>query len=527
MIAKRFLALTALSLLSTGCSLRSAAADTAATAAPTFNTTQLDAFVTRMMKDYHVPGVGLAVVENGKISYVKGYGVRDVATGAAVTPNTQFTIASVTKSFTALDMMVLVKDGRVDLDAPVTTYIPEFKLANPESTRTVTVRHLLSHSTGLVRTDASIFDLTLTARDIIAAAATTELVGKPGETFVYSNVNTIIAGEIIRRVSGQSWEAFTQEHVLRPLGMTTATLTADALRKQRDIAVPHELNVVSGGLQATDYFTLGADAPAGAVNANAAEMARYVQFQLGEGKPIITPELLREMHTGGVAAESFNLPGLVAAQARELAAKPDSVPASLVTDEHYGLYWGTEKFLGQTLVQHGGNATGMTSNVTLVPQRRSGVVILANAEGANFFMEAVRLHVAQVLLGQTGTDVNATLQAQLKVLGQDNVSIEADRLAARTYKPKSGEMDVWAGTYTSLADPESTRVTVDDGTLKLESGFQSVRFSVKLLPLGSDRFMATSQPLTGTVVKFVQKDGKRSVILESLLGALPIAEAGK
>jgi len=303
MIAKSVLAMTALALFSTGRSLQPAATSTYATAAPTFDTTQLDAFVTRMMKDYHVPGVGLAVVENGKISYVKGYGVRNVATGAVVTPNTQFPIASVTKSFTALDMMVLVKDGRVDLDAPVTTYIPEFKLADPESTRTVTVRHLLSHSTGLVRTDASIFDPTLTAKDIIAAVAKTELVGKPGETFVYSNVNTIIAGEIIRRVSSQSWQAFTQEHVLRPLGMTTATLTVDALKKQHDIAVPYELNVMNGGLKAAEYLTLGADAPAGALNANATEMARYVQFQLGSGKPLITPKLLKEMHTGQVVAE--------------------------------------------------------------------------------------------------------------------------------------------------------------------------------------------------------------------------------
>jgi len=203
------------------------------------------------------------------------------------------------------------------------------------------------------------------------------------------------------------------------------------------------------------------------------------------------------------------------------------VPATLVTDEQYGLYWGTEKFLGQTLVQHGGNATGMTSNVTLVPQRRSGVVILANAEGANFFMEAMRLHVAQILLGQSGTDVNATLQAQLKVLGQDNVSVEADRLAAHTYKAKPGEVEAWAGTYTSLGDPKPTHVTAVGDTLKLDSGFQSIRFTVTLLPLGHDRFMATSQPLTGMVIQFVQKDAKRSVILESQLGTMPIAEAGK
>ena len=158
-------------------------------AQPSFSTAQLDTFVTRMMKDYDVPGVGLAVVENGEIVYTKGYGVRDVATNAPVTPDTAFPIGSVSKSFTALGMMVLVHDGLVDLDAPVTTYIPEFKLSSPESTKTVTVRNLLTHTTGLVRTDASTFDTSVTTEDIIRAAATTPLVGKPGETFVYSNVN--------------------------------------------------------------------------------------------------------------------------------------------------------------------------------------------------------------------------------------------------------------------------------------------------------------------------------------------------
>jgi CubicO group peptidase (beta-lactamase class C family) len=487
---------------------------------------QLDAYVRRMMKEYGVPGVGLAVIEHGRLTYVKGYGVRDVTTRAPVTASTQFAIGSVTKSFTALDIMVLVEDGLVDLDAPVTTYIPELKLSNPVSTRTVTVRNLLTHSTGLVRTDASTFDPKLTAKDIIAAAATTPLVGKPGETFVYSNVNTILAGEIVSRVSGQPWDVFTRMRVLRPLGMNTATLSIKELKQQPDIAAPHEPNVKGGGSQPTQYLTLGADAPAGAVNASAAEMARYVQFQLSDGSPLLSKARLDEMHRGQVAAPDFNLPGIFADQARKVAARPTAVPASLVTGEHYGFYWGVESFLGEQLVQHGGNVTGETANITLLPKQRSGVVILANIEGANTFMEAVRLHVAKVLLGCPGPDVNAVLQAQLKLLGQDNARIAADRLAARTYQPRPSELSVLAGTYKSLADTKPTQINVvDHRTLKLESGFQGVRFAVNLLPLGKNRFMATSQPLIGGVVKFVARNGKRTIELETLTGNIPLAVA--
>ena len=450
-VAERFVIVAALWTLFAG------AVFTGAFAQPSFNTDQLDTFVTQMMKDYDVPGVGLAIVEHGKITYTKGYGVRDVATRAPVTPDTAFPIGSVSKSFTALGMMVLVNEGLVDLDAPVTTYIPEFKLSSPESTKTVTVRNLLTHTTGLVRTDASTFDTSVTTEDIIRAAATTPLVGKPGETFVYSNVNAILAGEVIRRVSGESWETFTRERVLRPLEMDTATLTVAALKKQPNIAVPSILDVRRGALQTTAYLTLGADAPAGAVNANAAEMARYVQFQVGDGAPLLSQETLGEMHLGQVAAPDFNLPGVAAAQAHAAAKKPADVPPSLVTDEQYGFFWGVERFLGQTLVQHGGNVTGGTANVTLLPEKHAGVVILANADGANFFMEAVRLHVAELLLGRSQPDVNATLQAQLKVVGQDNATLQADREAAHSYQPKAGELSALAGTYKSLADPKPTQ----------------------------------------------------------------------
>lgn len=488
-----------------------------------FDTAQLDVFVKEMMDAYDVPGVGLAVVEDGEISYVRGYGVRDTTTGAPVLPDTQFPIASTTKSFTALGVMLLAEDGSVDLGAPVTTYLPEFRLANPESTRTATVRHLLSHTTGLVRTDASIFDPSITSADLIEAAATTELVGKPGEVFVYSNVNTIIAGEIIERVSGQSWEDFTYERILQPLGMTTTTLSIAELKQQDNVAQPHVLDVLNG-LQPTDFLALGADAPAGALNTSAAEMARYVRFGLGDGAPLVSRASLGEMHTGLVAAPGFNVTGLIADQARAVAEQPGGVPPALVTDQQYGLYWGVERFLGAKMVEHGGNTTGFTASATLLPEQRAGVVVLANADAATLFVEVVRLHVAKLLLGRPGPDVNATLQAQLEVLGQDSASRQADLEAVRTYRPERAELTPLAGTYKSLADPQPTRVRVVGGrTLRLESGFQSVRFAAELLPLGGDRFIANTEPLIGTVVRFVEGKGGRTIEMESLLGAVPLA----
>ena len=492
-------------------------------AQPAFDTAKLDTFVEKMMDAYNVPGVGLAVVEDGEISYVRGYGVRDVTTGAPVLPNTQFGVGSVTKSFTALGVMLLVEEGRVELDAPVVRYLPEFELADPEATRTATVRHLLSHTTGLARTDASTFDPSVTAADIIKAAATTLLVGKPGETFVYSNVNTIVAGAVIERVTGQSWAAFTRERILEPLEMMTTTLSVAELERQPDVAAPHELDVLSGP-QPTEFLTLGADAPAGALNSSAAEMARYLRFELGDGAPLVSQEGLRLMHTRQVDTAEFSLAEMISAQAQAVAEQPRDVPRPLTTTGGYGFYWGVERFRGATMVEHGGNVTGFTANVTLLPERRSGVVILSNVGGANYFNETLRLHVAGLLLGDVQPDVNRVLQTQLGVLGQDNASREADLEAARTYRPEPGELAALAGRYEGAADPEPTRVRVArDRTLWLESGFQEVRFRVKLFPLGEGRFLSNTQPLIGAVIRFGEGDGERTVNLETAGGTLPLA----
>ena len=189
-----------------------------------------------------------------------------------------------------------------------------------------------------------------------------------------------VGGAIIERVTGRSWANFTRERVLWPLGMTTATLSIDELKQQDDVALPHVLDVMDG-LKTTDFLSLGADAPAGAINASAAEMARYVQFGVGDGAPLLSQKSLSEMHTGQIAAPDFNVTGLIAAQARAVAEQPGGVPPALVTEQQYGFYWGVERFLGAKLVEHGGNVTGLTANATLLPEGRSGVVVLANADG--------------------------------------------------------------------------------------------------------------------------------------------------
>jgi len=491
----------------------------APTSAPAsaFDTAALDGYIEQLMQDYDIPGVGLAVVQNGQIAYTNGYGVRDVTTGAPVTPNTQFAIGSVTKSFTALGVMLLVQQGKVKLDDPVTKYIPEFKLSDPAATAKVTVRHLLSHTTGMVRNDAASLDPTLTRADLLKLAATVPLQSQPGQRFAYSNLNTTIAGVLIERVTGQNWEDYTREHIFTPLGMTTATLDVDAMQQTPDFAQPHEIDVLKGN-ELAPFHSWHNEAPAAAINASAAELARYVQFQVGDGnvggQQLLSPDLLAEMHRPVVAAPDLD-PGLMAVMAARAQGLP--APTSLITDTGYALYWTAEDFQGHRLVWHDGIvAPGYTAMVTLVPETHSGVVILTNATHAENFLQVVRQHVAELLLGIAPQhDTRSIVEGQAKILGEDNASRRAQLAAARSYKADPADLQALVGEYQSLMGDKPSRVSALDGTkLHLNLSIQGATTDTELIPYSRQGFIANTGVAKGIVVSFKPaEDGKTTLIV--------------
>lgn len=162
----------------------------------------IDAYITEQMNDLGVPGMALGIVENGQIAHLQGFGVAD-SSGRAVTPQTPFYIASVTKSFTALAVMQLVEAGKIDLDAPVQQYLPWFELADKEASAKITVRNLLNHASGISEKDGNRFwaseqGLEEFVRDFDAVQLTQPV----GSTYQYSNINFGIAGLIVEKVSG-------------------------------------------------------------------------------------------------------------------------------------------------------------------------------------------------------------------------------------------------------------------------------------------------------------------------------------
>lgn len=347
----------------------------------------VDDLVLRLMSMYSVPGAAVALIQHSRIVLAKGYGFRDSETQLPVTERTLFNIGSITKSFTSLGIAQLVDEGRLDLDRPVIQYVPELRLSEPVVTRTVTLRQLMSHTSGLPRHDDWLASVPTSRLDVIRDMVRIPVTAKPGERFQYCNQNFVLAGYVLERVTGQSWEAYTRAHIFAPLGMTAAAFGVLGLERAPDRAQPYRPDALLGATQvpwtSNGLQALQALGPAGSIDANIADMARYAQFQLGDGtvfgRQVVSARMLAELHRPEIAAGK----------------------GVLTQDIRYALGWQTAEYRGVQLVSHGGEITGFTAYITLVPSAGAGVVILANADSAELFAHALRLSLVEELVGMS------------------------------------------------------------------------------------------------------------------------------
>ena len=245
----------------------------------------IDRWVESRMQDERIPGVALAVVRGGEVVYLRGYGVAD-ASGRPVTPATPFPIGSVSKSFTGLAVAQLAEAGALDLNAPVRNYLPWFRAADAQRSGAITVRHLLTHSSGFSTLDGNRHRLRASAAgDALERRARmlrdARLASTPGTRHAYSNANYQTLGALIEAVTGGPYEDYVAEKIFRPLGMRSGfASTPDRL--PGDMAVGHRYWF--GRTRATPFLEFDRQLVAQAlVVASAQDMARYLLFNLGPG----------------------------------------------------------------------------------------------------------------------------------------------------------------------------------------------------------------------------------------------------
>ncbi len=475
---------------------------------------EVDSEIARLMALYDVPGVGLAVVEGDKVVYSKGYGVRSTVGKAPVTDKTAFGLGSVTKSLTALGVQLLVNEGKLDLDKPVITYIPDLKLSDAEAQKTLTLRQLMSHTSGLSPADTGtqvLVSSSVNRAQFIESLAKIPLVAKPGQAFYYANQNFVLAGLAIEKVTGQTWEDFVAQRIYKPLGMTNASFDEAGLKASADAAEPHDLDVLQGMIPVPYTQNLSAIGPAGSANASALDWANFLLFQLNgkSGSLSLPMKLVDEMHTPviriGGAATSETVPQTAAQATAQATAQTTSAATAvattaaeppIVTDTSYALGWFTQGYRGLNLVYHGGNVAGYSSAQTIIPEKKLGYVLLVNANYANSFLDVARLRLADILTGlKPDGDLAATVN---RLSGFDPEAQRKLLETARSYKADPAALDAFTGEYNGASG--KVTVAVKDG--KLSVNIVATGNAIELIPYAENAFLGNTFPVNAVRFTF-------------------------
>ncbi len=455
-----------------------------------------DAIVERLMKAHDVPGVGLALVKDGKPLLAKGYGVADAATGERVTEKTVFSLGSVSKSFAAVTAMKLVEEKRLSLDTSVASVLEGFRLSDGEATRALTLRHALSHTSGLPRLPEWILP---TRADIVKRLSTVPLDAAPGAAWRYCNQNFILAGHVVERVAGKPWEEVLAASVLDPLGMTSSYAANALARGDGGVARPHVLDVRRGQRTIAFESHLEPWGPSGNVRSSAADMARYLAFHAGGGPEILSSGSLAEMHREQVSLE-------------QSPAAADRFGPLPVKRRGYGLGFYTEEFRGVRLASHEGTLDGFTASVTIAPEAGAGIAILTNADHANLFVAAARLALLEALLGMKPDGAGAAAEVHARA-GFDPEAHRARLESVRRFVADPAAFAGLAGTYASVPPGGPTLVVaVEGGAVTLTVNREIV---LDLVPFENDGFIVNSHPMIGRALRFVRGgEGQATIVAD-------------
>jgi CubicO group peptidase (beta-lactamase class C family) len=363
-----------------------AAAAVAPAAKPTLD--GLDEFVAQVLKDWKVPGLAIAVVQDGKVTLLKGYGYRDMEKQLPVTPSTLFAIGSITKSFTVTTLGMEMDEGKVDWDKPVRDYLPTFKMFTADLTEQMTIRDLITHRSGLPRHDLVWYSSDFSREDLLRRLQFLEPSKPLRSTFQYNNLMFMTAGYIAGQLNGTSWEDAVAQRLFKPLEMTGTNFSELDTQNSADFAQPYrkgrdlkaELKRIPFDPQCPNRCAMG---PAGEINSNVADMSKYLLFHMNGGK-VEGKQLLSENNSIQMQTPQMAIPGAPAY--KELG------------EGSYGMGFFLSSYRGHKVVEHGGAIDGFTANFSFLPAERIGVVVLTNLDG-NLAPTIVTNNVYDRLLG--------------------------------------------------------------------------------------------------------------------------------
>ncbi len=355
------------------------------------SSSQLDTLVQNSLKKFNVAGVAIAIVKEGKIFYEKGFGVRSITTNLPVDVHTNYQIASNSKAFTTAALSILVDEKKISWKDKVLDYLPEFKMYNEYVTENFLIEDLLCHRSGLGLGAGDLMDFPdgtdFTIKDKLSFAQ----YFKPASAFRtkwdYDNQLYILAGELIARVSGMTWEKFVQTRILDPLQMNNSFSSLDAMKDKTNMATPH--STTTGKIRTIGWFDEKINGAAGGIVSNVDDMSKWMITQLNKGK--YGTDLKNKLFSTARQKEMWTMHSI-------MEANPN--PRYNQHFAGYGLGWFLADVKGNMEVSHTGGLPGMLTSVKLIPDLKLGIVILTNTEnGGGALFSAIEQTIMDSYLG--------------------------------------------------------------------------------------------------------------------------------
>ena len=306
-------------------------------------------------KELGIPGLSLAIVKDDQIVYMKGLGEKDIEKKLPVTPDTRFAIGSASKAFTGMLAVMSVDDGKLSLEDSPKKFLPYFTLRDQEAAAKITIRDLLSHRSGLNRTDLAMVTGMLNREELIRVAGMAKPTAKLGEKWQYQNIMYTAAGEAVAQAEHSTWDKLIATRIFKPLGMTNSDTSAAAMQKARDYSLGYDYNPSTKVTRHLPQRAIEPAAPAGAINSSARDMAQWVRLMLNNGT-YNGKRLVSEKSFDELVKKQMNIGGTV----------------------DYGFGWFLRDWNGHKVVEHGGNIDGFNSQVAFMPDQKLGFVLLTN-----------------------------------------------------------------------------------------------------------------------------------------------------
>jgi CubicO group peptidase (beta-lactamase class C family) len=421
----------------------------------------MDAYAERAMRDWRVPGMAMAVVKDDSVVYQRGFGTRTAGRDEPVDTHTSFAMASTTKAFTATAVAMLVDEGKLRWDDPVSLHLPAYRVdAAPGLASQLTVRDLLSHRTGLPAADVLWYASGYSSDEILRRMRFVRPAAAPRERFEYNNVGYLLAGMIVERAGGMPWAEFVRTRILSPLGMNETLTGSTGLDTRGNSATPHvQLRDTIRPIRYRDFDNIG---PAGAMNSSVSDMARWIRLQLAGGRTPGGQALVSEAGLRETWTPQILIPAAQANPATRRAGPSFTA---------YGMGWFVQDYRGRRVVMHTGSIDGMSALVALVPEERLGMVIYLNLDHAEL-RHALVYRVIDAYLGGPPRDWSAGMRQVFPPSAEQEREAEAWLGAAHAAGTRpSLPLEAYAGTF---ADPDSlappVTVSVREGRLVATMG---------------------------------------------------------